>query len=204
MKQLFIFQRGGKLQKEENGYVKRTPRSSEINRTNLIRDWAKITDARKVKGIYRERLTAGGKGIIVKNRNEIFGTGVDVARSPSFIFQTVTKKGQMGCSNRRERERERDGEEDRVETKKPVGGTNLDSRLEIFRKLNTGTSHLWQIMAERTFQSAPYCIVKIVCSHVKIYQDCFLARKINKVGRRDFVAIQTDFYYSEVNPSQQN
>lgn len=107
MKQLFIFQRGGKLQKEENGYVKRTARSSEINRTNLIRDWAKITDARKVKGIYRERLTAGGKGIIVKNRNEIFGTGVDVARSPSFIFQTVTKKGQMGCSNRRERETER-------------------------------------------------------------------------------------------------
>lgn len=38
MKQLFIFQRGGKLQKEENGYVKRMARSSEINRTNLIRD----------------------------------------------------------------------------------------------------------------------------------------------------------------------
>lgn len=109
----------------------------------------------------------------------------------------------MGCSGRREKER--DGEEDRVETKKPVGGTNLDSRLEIFRKLSTGTSHLWQIMAERTFQSAPYCIVKIVCSHVKIYQDCFLACKINKLGRRDFVIIQTDFYYSElINSSKTN
>lgn len=51
-------------------------------------------------------------------------------------------------------DKEKEREEERKEenkTKKPVAGTDLHGRLEIFRKLNAGTSHLWQIIAERSF-----------------------------------------------------
>ena len=104
----------------------------------------------------------GGKGAIVKNRNEISGRAS--RRRPFARIYLPNREGHRGKDGSGEKETE----EQKDKTKEANGSNEIsvatvaNSRDFLGSWTLNGMSHLWQITTERTFLSTPYCIARIL------------------------------------------